>query len=137
MVEVTRYVRVGTSADTPIILNANNRLSRETVRRKRDCILFVSCMSQDEHDRHGDREPKSKPKVGRSSEGTLTGRGMTRENRKGGFRRGGGDKYVRVNRFRADLYIVSSKYVIVCLMDKGAEDGLRATRPFIKTLVYI
>ena len=81
MVEVTRYVRAGTSADTPIILNANNSLSWETVRRKRDCILFVSCMSQDEHDRHGDREPKSNPRIGRGSKGTLTGRGMMRENR--------------------------------------------------------
>ena len=54
-------------------------------------------MSQDEHDRHGDREPKSKPRIRRGSEGTLTKQGMTRENREGG------DKDVRVNRVRANL----------------------------------
>ena len=50
-------------------------------------------MSQDERDHHGDREPKSEPRIGRGSEGTLTGRGMTRENRERGLGGGGGLVY--------------------------------------------
>ena len=60
----------------------------------------VSCMSQDEHDRHRNRKPKSKPRVRRGLEGTFTDQGMTRETERG---RGGGDKYVRLKRIRASL----------------------------------
>ena len=44
----------------------------------------VSFMSQDEHDRRGDREPKSKPRIRRGSEGTFTEQGMKRETGRGG-----------------------------------------------------
>ena len=63
-------------------------------------LRTVSCMSQDEHDRHRNRKPKSKPRVRRGLEGTFTDQGMTRETERG---RGGGDKYVRLKRIRASL----------------------------------
>ena len=46
--------------------------------------MHTVAVSQDEHDCHGDREAKSKPRIRRGSEGTFAEQGMTRGNQEGG-----------------------------------------------------